>query len=200
VLVDGQEGQLSAIETVAARMGVGLTIVLDIIHVLEYLWKAAYCFHPDGSREAEQWVQKRLLMLLSGTSPSDVAAGMARSATLQGLENRQAVEECADYLCKYRDYLGYARALAEGLPIATGVIEGACRYLVRDRMDKTGARWSLVGAEAVLKLRALRANGDFDDYWRFHLEAEYRRNHATRYDNSEVPNPLRMRPHLRRVK
>jgi hypothetical protein len=200
VLVDGQEGQLSMIEAAAARMGVQITIVLDIIHVLEYLWKAAYCFHPDGSREAEQWVQKRLLMLLSGTSPSDVAAGMARSATLQGLENREAVEECADYLCKYRNLLGYAQALADGLPIATGVIEGACRYLVRDRMDKTGARWSLAGAEAVLKLRALRANGDFDDYWRFHLEAEYRRNHAARYDQSEVPNPLPMRPRLRRVK
>jgi hypothetical protein len=200
VLVDGQEGQLSLIETVAARMGVQVTIVLDIIHVLEYLWRAAYCFHPDGSHEAEQWVQKRLLMLLSGTSPSDVAAGMARSATLQGLENRNAVEECADYLCKYRDLLGYARALAEGLPIATGVIEGACRYLVRDRMDKTGARWSLAGAEAVLKLRALRANGDFDDYWRFHLDAEHRRNHESRYDHSQVPNPLPTRPRLRRVK
>jgi len=200
VLVDGQEGQLSLIEAVAARMGVQLTIVLDIIHVLEYLWRAAYCFHPDGSREAERWVQKRLLMLLSGTSPSGVAGGMARSATLQGLENREAVEECASYLCKYRDLLGYARALADGLPIATGVIEGACRYLVRDRMDKTGARWSLAGAEAVLKLRALRANGDFDDYWRFHLEAEHRRNHAARYDQSEVPNPLPTRPRLRRVK
>jgi hypothetical protein len=200
VLVDGQEGQLSSIETMAARMGVEITIVLDIIHVLEYLWKAAYCFHPDGSREAEQWVQKRLLMLLSGTSPSDVAAGMARSATLQGLENRQAVEDCANYLCKYRDFLGYARALADGLPIATGVIEGACRYLVRDRMDKTGARWSLAGAEAVLKLRALRANGDFDDYWRFHLDAEHRRNHVARYHHSEVPNPLPTRPRLRRVK
>jgi hypothetical protein len=200
VLVDGQEGQLSLIEAAAARRGVQITLVLDIIHVLEYLWRAAYCFHPDGSREAEQWVQKRLLMLLSGTSPSNVAAGMARSATLQGLENREAVEECADYLCKYRDLLGYAQALADGLPIATGVIEGACRYLVRDRMDKTGARWSLAGAEAVLKLRALRANGDFDDYWRFHLEAEHRRNHAARYDHSAVPNPLPTRPHLRRVK
>ena len=200
VLVDGQEGQLSLIETVAARIGVEITLVLDIIHVLEYLWRAAYCFHPDGSHEAEQWVQKRLLMLLSGTSPSDVAAGMARSATLQGLTKREAVEECADYLCKYRDLLGYAQALADGLPIATGVIEGACRYLVRDRMDKTGARWSLAGAEAVLKLRALRANGDFDDYWRFHLEAEHRRNHATHYDHAEVPNPLPTRPRLRRVK
>jgi hypothetical protein len=200
VLVDGQEGQLSLIEAAAARMGVQVTIVLDIIHVLEYLWRAAYCFHPAGSHEAEQWVQKRLLMLLSGTSPSNVAAGMARSATLQGLENRNAVEECADYLCKYRDLLGYARALAEGLPIATGVIEGACRYLVRDRMDKTGARWSLAGAEAVLKLRALRANGDFDDYWRFHLDAEHRRNHESRYNHSQVPNPLPARSRLRRVK
>jgi hypothetical protein len=200
VLVDGQEGQLSLVEQVAARMGVTITIVLDIIHVLEYLWRAAYCFHAAGSKEAEEWVQKRLLMLLSGTSPSDVAAGMTRSATLRKVEHREAVETCAGYLCKYRDLLGYADALADGLPIATGVIEGACRYLVRDRMDKTGARWSLPGAEAVLKLRALRANGDFDAYWRFHLEAEYNRNHAARYSHSEVPNPLPTRPRLWRVK
>ena len=63
----------------------------------------------------------------------------------------------------------YAEALRDGLPIATGVIEGACRYLVKDRMDRTGARWSLTGAEAVLRLRAVRASGDFDAYWQFHL-------------------------------
>jgi hypothetical protein len=200
VLVDGQEGQLSLIERVAARVGVTITIVLDIIHVLEYLWRAAYCFHADGSREAEEWVQKRLLMLLSGTAPSDIAGGMARSATRRKLTNRKAVEECADYLCKYRDLLVYADALEAGLPIATGVIEGACRYLVRDRMDKTGARWSLAGAEAILKLRAVRTNGDFEDYWRFHLNAEHTRNHTTRYHRSQVPNPLPTRAHLRRVK
>jgi hypothetical protein len=200
VLVDGHEGQLSLIEKVAARMGVTITSVLDIIHVLEYLWKAAYCFHPDGSHEAEEWVQKRLLMLLSGASPSDIAAGMARSATLRKVEHREAVEVCADYLCKYRDLLGYSDALAAGLPIATGVIEGACRYLVRDRMDKTGARWSLAGAEAVLKLRALRASGDFNDYWRFHMNVEHERSHTARYLHSEVPNPLPSRPRLRRVK
>ena len=200
VLVDGQEGQLSLVEKVAARLSIAITIVLDIIHVLEYLWRAAYCFHADGSREAEEWVQKRLLMLLSGTSPSDIAGGMARSATRRKLTNRKAVEQCADYLCKYRDYLAYSDALAAGLPIATGVIEGACRYLVRDRMDKTGARWSLAGAEAILKLRAVRTNGDFEAYWRFHLNAEYTRNHTTRYHRSQVPNPLPTRTHLRRVK
>ena len=72
----------------------------------------------------------------------------------------------------------YDQYLKLGLPIATGVIEGACRYLVQDRMDRTGARWSLIGAEAVLRLRALRTSGDFDAYWRFHEQQDYRRNHV----------------------
>lgn len=200
VLVDGHEAQLSLVWDTAARMGVGVTVLLDLIHVLEYMWKAAYCFHDAGTREAQEWVDKRLVMLLSGTAASDVAAGMTRSATLQGLQNRTAVDECAEYLCKNRELLKYAEALADGLPIATGVIEGACRYLVRDRMDKTGARWSLRGAEAVLKLRALRTNSDFDEYWRFHLEAEHSRTHAMRYSYANVPNPLPRRPALRVVK
>jgi hypothetical protein len=97
--------------------------------------------------------------------------------------------------------LHYDRALAEGLPIATGVIEGACRYLVKDRMGRTGARWSLTGAEAVLRLRALRASGDFDDYWLFHLEQEHQRTHQSRYAGAAMPNPLPpRRPQLKLVK
>jgi hypothetical protein len=139
-------------------------------------------------------------MLLEGTDAADVAAGMRRSATLQGLEERGAVDKCADYLCKYRNMMRYGDAIARGLPIATGVIEGACRYLVRDRMDKTGARWSLAGAEAVLQLRALRANGDFDAYWQYHVRAEYQRNHESHYEGGVVPSPLPAKRHLRRVK
>jgi hypothetical protein len=75
----------------------------------------------------------------------------------------------------------------EGWPIATGTIEGACRHIVKDRMDLTGARWSLEGAEAVLKLRVVRSNGDFDDYWRFHLSQEYERVHRSCYANNVVP-------------
>jgi hypothetical protein len=126
--------------------------------------------------------------------------GMRRSATLQQLESREAVDVCADYLTKYRDLTRYADALRQGLPIATGVIEGACRYIVRDRMDKTGARWSVAGAEAVLQLRALRTNGDFDAYWQHHTAAEYRRNHANHYANAQVPSPLPAKRHLRRIK
>lgn len=97
-------------------------------------------------------------------------------------------------------------AIHRGFPIATGVIEGACRYLVKDRMDITGARWGLDSAEAVLRLRALRASGDFDAYWSFHEKCENERNHVARYADGEVPQLLppvqssrKNRGHLRLV-
>jgi hypothetical protein len=206
VVVDGNPEQIRAVRKVAARYRAKVTLVLDVIHVLEYLWKAAYCFHPDASREAEAWVTERLRALLTGRDPSQLAAGIRRSATRQRLSvtKRKAADKCARYLINNRKLLGYAQALRQGLPIATGVVEGACRYLVKDRMDRTGARWSLDGAEAVLRLRALRTNGDFDDYWRFHLAQEYERNHCARYAGGNVPNPLAApssaRPKLRRIK
>ena len=94
--------------------------------------------------------------------------------------------ECARYLENKQDYLDYATALKKGWPIATGIIEGACRHIVKDRMDITGARWGLEGAEAILKLRALIATGDFEDYWRFHLRREHERIHHARYRDSHV--------------
>ena len=96
-------------------------------------------------------------------------------------------DTAAAYLLNKRPYLDYRSALANGWPIATGVIEGACRHLVKDRMDITGARWSLHGAEAILKLRATRTNGDFDTYWQFHLDQEHHRVHETRYADGAFP-------------
>ena len=95
---------------------------------------------------------------------------------------------CANYLTNKAPYLDYPTALHNGWPIATGVIEGACRHLVKDRMDITGARWGLAGAEAILKLRALTANGDFDAYWRYHLDQERRHVHESRYHNRVIPH------------
>ena len=100
---------------------------------------------------------------------------------------RKGADACADYLIAKRSMLRYDIYLRQGLPIATGVIEGACRHLVCDRMDITGARWSLRGAEAVLRLRSLRSSGDFDDYWAFHLKAEHLRIHAARRAPSTRP-------------
>jgi hypothetical protein len=117
---------------------------------------------------------------------------MRRSATLRQMAaaERKPVDDCASYLLHYSPYLQYDQALAEGVPIATGVIEGACRHLVQDRMNLTGARWSLTGAEAVLRLRALRSSNDFDAYWKFHEQQEYERNHASRYADHRVPKTV----------
>ena len=196
-LVDGNDEQLQTLQRLAAAHGVDLTIILDIIHVCEYVWKASLCFHAETDPDREAWVEERVLRILQGQS-SLVAAGMTRSATMRGLTNRKAVDACARYLINHTPYLRYDRHLAAGMPIATGVIEGACRYLLKDRMDITGARWRLKAAEAVLRLRALRKNGDFDEYWRFHEQREYERNHSSRYAGGSVV-PIRGR-HLKRTK
>jgi hypothetical protein len=200
VLVDGNRVQLSLVKKTARKHGVHVTILVDLIHVLEYLWKASFdLLGRDDDQGTERWVTERLLEILRGHS-SDVAAGMRRSATLKKLpaKERKAVDDCADYLLKYRAHLRYDQALAAGWPIATGVIEGACRHLVNDRMGITGASWSLQGAEAVLKLRSLMASGDLDAYWAFHEKAEWRRNHAERYRGTPPATLPPLKPGLRR--
>lgn len=198
VLVDGGEHQLRCIRQWLKKKRIRATIIVDIIHVLEYLWTAGHAFFPEGTPELEQYVTERLLRVLQGKA-SHVAAGMRRSATLQGFskEKRRPIDRCASYLLKYTRYMRYDHCLEKGYPIATGVIEGACRYLVKDRMDITGARWSLAGAEAVLRLRALRASDDFDAYWAFHLNQELQRNHLKSYAAHAVPPtqlPVGLRP------
>ena len=186
VLVDGELHQLNTIKAMAKKQGLEVNIVLDFIHVLEYLWKAAYCFCPSGSEAAETWVQERALRILHGLA-SDVAAGIRRSATRQKLspKARENADQAADYLLKYREHLRYDEYLEKGYPIASGVIEGACRQRVNDRMDITGARWRLDRAEAVLRIRALRTSGDFDEYWQFHKLQEFQRNHLNKFQNPE---------------
>jgi hypothetical protein len=159
VLVDGGEHQLEGVLLCCGKARTRVTVIVDTIHVLEYLWEAAHAFHGEGNPDAGAWVTERLLRLLRGQA-SGVAAGMRRSATKRSFlpARRRAVDRCADYLLKYAEYLRYDEYLAVGFPISTGVIEGACRYLVKDRMDITGARWGLDGAEAVLRLRALKAS------------------------------------------
>jgi hypothetical protein len=190
-LVDGNLPQIDYLQQLAKERNIPLIIVVDFIHVAQYVWKAAGAFFPDQELEQDRWTRGRLLEILRGKA-SLVAAGMRRSATLREMAaaERKPVDDCADYLLHYSPYLQYDKALAEGVPIATGVIEGACRHLVEDRMNLTGARWRLTGAEAVLRLRALRSSNDFDAYWEFHEQQEYERHHASHYADHRVPETV----------
>lgn len=184
VLADGNRTQIQAIQAEADRCRVSVTILLDFVHVLEYLWKAAWALFDTGEAAAEVWVADQAIKILQGRS-ADVAAGIRRRATRFGYSaaERRNADVCANYLTAHKAYLDYATALEQGWPIATGAIEGACRHLVKDRMDLTGARWGLAGAEAVLTLRALISNGDFEEYWHYHLTQEHRRVYQLRYRN-----------------
>jgi hypothetical protein len=206
-LVDGNEHQLRLLRRKAKQHRVEMAaIVIDVIHVLEYVWKAGLALEGEGTTACEQWVLERMRRILAGEA-SLVAAGMRRSATFRNLEpeDRAAVDTCADYLLKYKRHLRYDHYLSRGYPIATGVVEGACRHLVNLRMNRSGARWSLTGAEAILRLRALVKSGDFDDYWIFHEAREQERNHFAHYADQRLPRlhtPTRRRrgSHLRLVK
>ncbi|WP_239342360.1 ISKra4 family transposase [Frankia sp. CiP3] len=190
-LVDGNNAQIAAIEAEATRRDLTLTVIVDVIHVIGYLWKAAAvfftCDDPDDPG-GKNWLRDRLRALLAGRA-RDVATGIRRRATGEALTGtgRQTIDEVARYLDAKAPYLDYPTALAEGYPIATGVMEGACRHLVMDRFEVGGARWGLEGAEAVLGLRAVITNGDFDAYWRFHLRQELRRNHDSKYAEPHTP-------------
>ena len=167
--------RLSSLRVIDAE----ITIIVDLIYVLEYQWGAVWCLHGQADAPAaEAWGGGHARRLLAGAA-LDVDADPdkeARSARLRGVK-RKGVDDAIGYLTNKAGYLRYDTALASGFPIATGVIEAACRRLVKDRLDITGARWGLAGAEAVLKLRALGANDDFDAYWRWHEQQEFTRNH-----------------------
>ncbi|MGI5185977.1 ISKra4 family transposase [Dactylosporangium sp. CA-152071] len=190
VLVDGNTHQIDLITAQARARHHPVTIIVDFVHVLEYVWKAAWSLHAEGDPAAETWVAAQARDVLAGRAHR-VAGRIQRTIAQRGLttERRKGADACVTYLLNKARYLRYHQALTNGWPIATGVIEGACRHLLKDRMDITGARWGLPGAEAILKLRALISNGDFDTYWAYHLEQEHHRVHTSRYPDGIIPAP-----------
>jgi hypothetical protein len=188
-LVDGDIYQLGLIQAQAAARGITLAIVIDFIHVLEYLWKAAWCFHAPRDPAMEDWVTAQGLDILHGRAAAVIARIRQLAADhppRPGGEHAKIIRKTLHYLDARQPYLDYPAALANGWPIATGVIEGACRHLVQDRMGITGARWGLEGAQAILWLRAINASGDTSAYWDYHITQERQRNHLSRYQDSHA--------------
>ena len=187
-LVDGANHQIERIRFEARKRQVKVTIVVDLVHVLTYLWNAASCLHTNDDQAAARWVHRQATRVLEGHARK-VAGTIRRQATNARLDlsQRKPADEAAAYLTNKAPYLDYPTALEQGWPIATGIVEGACRHLVKDRMDITGARWGLAGAESILKLRAIIANGDYQEYWRFHLAQERHHLHEARYRDHAIP-------------
>jgi len=147
--------------------------ILDLFHVNERLWTAAHCFHRETSPEAEQFVERYLRMLLEGKVDSVIRSFRQLLVTrnLAG-EKRQRLQATITYYDNNREHMRYDVYLAAGYPIGSGVAEGACRHLVKDRLERTGMRWSLAGAQAMLHLRALYINGDWSAFVDHRIQQE----------------------------
>jgi hypothetical protein len=167
-----------ALQKRVKRVLLGVILILDLLHVLEKLWKAAYCFHPEGSPEAKEWVKERTLRILRG-QVSQVIKGIRQSATKRHIrgKKRKTIDDVTGYFYRNRDRMRYHEYLAQGLPIASGSVEGACKNIIKDRMERSGMRWKPSGAEAMVKLRATYISGDFEEYWKFHVLQDQQRLH-----------------------
>jgi len=154
----------------------GHTLILDILHATEHLRAAANALLGERHPERTAWVRARLAQLLAGQAAA-VVAGLAEAAQEPTLAAapRRVLEQTARYYQRNLPYMRYDAYLAQGWPIGTGVVEGACGHLVKDRMEQAGMRWTPDGAQAVLDLRAVRLNGHWDDYWAFHQRLQQRR-------------------------
>ncbi len=158
----------------------GFTLILDIMHANEYLWDAATALVGDSNAERTTWLRPKLVQLLQGRTAEvirSLSAAAAASATTPS--QRKALERTIGYYRRNQPYMRYDHYLAQGWPIGTGVVEGACGHLVKDRMEQAGMRWTVEGAQAILELRAVRLNGHWDAYWRFHRQQQHQRLYGT---------------------
>jgi hypothetical protein len=145
--------------------------ILDIFHVIEYLWQAAYCHHPQGSLAAEKYVNKYLKRILQGKVDNVIRSLKQQQPTLQGNKVKE-LAKVISYLKTNRRHMKYDQYLAQGYPIGSGVIEGACRHVVKDRMELSGMRWEIEGAQSMLRLRTTYLNGNWDKLIEHRIQCE----------------------------
>jgi hypothetical protein len=169
VLLDGALG-LWNLATKLFKPWPRVTFVLDIMHVVSYLWRAANALFGEHSQAGKHWVQQKLTAILSGRV-GYVIGGLRQSLTKQQPRKsvRETLAKVITFFHNHRRWMPYDVYLAAGLPVGTGVVESACGAVVKHRMEGEGKRWSLEGAEAILMLRSLKKSHDNDlrAYWRF---------------------------------
>lgn len=154
--------------------------ILDIIHVVEYLWKAGNALHGERTPEARKWVYEHLLSTLQGRIGS-VIGGLKQTLTKRKLKvgQRKALKEAITYFENHREWMRYDEYLRAGYPIGSGVVESTCGHTVKKRMEGTGRRWSIKGAESTLLLRSIYTSDDWNAYWQAHMHLERTKS----YDN-----------------
>nr|HEV8176724.1 ISKra4 family transposase [Gemmatimonadales bacterium] len=170
-LCDGQEAlwQMRAAHLPACNT----TDILDLLHATPRLWQAAHCFYPEGSDAAAAFARERIGRVLQGKVEL-VVRGLREMGTKRRLvgSKKKTLAKVCNYLGSNRERMRYDVYLSKGYPIASGVIEGACRHLVKDRMERAGMHWTAAGAQAMLDVRSTYVNGDWEEYQAYRITRE----------------------------
>ena len=160
-------------------------LILDIIHASEYLWDVGTALYGERGPKRIEWIEEKLYALLSG-KVGYVIGGLRQRQTKNpnrlSPPQKKALERTITYFDNHRHMMHYDVYLQKGYPISTGVVEGTCGSLVKDRMEQSGMRWSIAGAEAVLAQRAVVKNDDWNTFFEFFIDAERERLYPTVYE------------------
>ncbi len=185
VLLDGERALETQLRSAFRKTGLWTrvdAVILDIMHAMEYLWEAGTALHGEKGKKRNEWVRQQALAILQGRV-GYVVGGLRRTRTRRAdrlaASQKKTLEKVNTYFDNHKHMMRYSQYLAKGYPIGTGLIEGTCRSLVKDRMDISGAKWTKSGAEGVLKLRAVKKNGHWNDYWDYYTA----RNRERLYQN-----------------
>jgi hypothetical protein len=170
------------------------TLILDFIHAYEYLWQVANTLYGEDDPARHSWILVHTRHLLNGQT-HDLATAFRQLAEAKGRTTSQqkVLRKVANYFENNQAYMDYATYLQKGWPIASGVIEGVCRHFVKDRMELSGMRWSIDGAENLLHLRAVAENGDWETYHYFRKQQRQKRLYKRDWPE-EIPLQVLSRP------
>lgn len=185
VLIDGDRSLRKAVERIANKKLITDRIsayILDFIHVLEYVWKAANAYKGEKNLSREKWVEQQADLLLSG----QVDKVITRLETVRDKGKNEAgkkfsanqtynINRAITYFSNHRDMMQYDEYLKLGYPITTGAIESACGHFVKSRMEKNAMHWTKEGAQNMLNIRAIKKNGDWKDYSKSFIQKEQKR-------------------------
>jgi hypothetical protein len=171
IVIDGE----ACLEQRLRRLFRGATLTLDIRHAQEKLWDVGRLFHREGGPELAHWVEGLEELLYKGHVRALLGRleQEARGVSLRGpgtKEKRQVLKQVITYLEARVKLMDYGRLREQDMVIATGVVEGAARYVVGERLDNSGMRWIEERAEPVLLLRCIEVNGDWEDFMRWSQE------------------------------
>ncbi len=176
-LMDGQPSLWN--EAQKQMSGEEYVEILDLLHAVSYLWDIAHIFYDDKDKEIWAFIKERVLRMLQGDIKS-VVSGVRQMATKRKLAANQLrkLESACQYFEKNYHRMKYNEYLSQGLPIASGVIEGACRHFVKDRMERAGMQWTIKGAQAMLDVRAQKLNGNWNEFIKHRIANELAKNHS----------------------